>query len=59
MGPHNLILKRALASVGGVGCIFLKELNRPSPEASRNRHLMHRLRTYVRGAVANPPPHTP
>jgi hypothetical protein len=35
--------------------VFLKEVNRPSPEAERNLHLVYRLRTREGGAVPKPP----
>jgi hypothetical protein len=38
-GPHKLVLKLAPGSVSGVGCGFLKEVNRPSPEAEADFHI--------------------
>ena len=55
MGPHSPVIKRALASEGDAGCGFFKEVNRQSPEADPNLHLVHRLRTRVRGIVPKPP----
>ena len=55
MGPHNLVLKRAPASLGGVGCGFLKEVNRPSPEADPHLLLVSSLRMHVSGAVPKLP----
>jgi hypothetical protein len=48
---HKLVLKMAPASVSGVGCGFLKEVNRPSPEADLHINPGSRLRMCVRGAV--------
>jgi hypothetical protein len=49
--PHELVLNRAPANVRGVECGFLKEVNRPSPEADRHYLLVSTLRMRVRGAV--------
>ena len=54
-GPHNLVIKRSPTNVGGVGCSFLKGVNRPSLQSDRNHHLVHRLRTRVRKVVLKPP----
>jgi len=52
-----LLLKRAPANVRGVWCGFLKQVNRPPPEA--DRHLLKvsslRIRVCVCGAVPNLP----
>jgi len=53
--PHELVLKNAPASIGGVGCGFLKDVNRLLPEADRHFFLVSRLRMCVRGALPKLP----
>jgi hypothetical protein len=54
-GPQKHLLKMAPAIVSGVGCGFLKEVNRPSPEAYFHLHTLFRQRMCVLGRLPKLP----